>query len=194
MVPAYTRRMRKTVFVFLILMLVAAAAFLGAQQLLPTTSIGGTGAHTGETSTPAVVEATVLKHTDGDTARFLLAGGAEERVRFIGIDTPEVGENAEPLGDAAASFTASEIPVGSTVWLETDADLRDRHGRLLAYVWLEPPASADPAEVAAHMLNARLLSQGYALTLTVPPNVKHVEVFGTLAETARRSGVGLWGR
>lgn len=60
---------------------------------------------------------------------------------------PEVGEYAEPFGEEAAAYTAGAIPVGTTVWLETDAELRDRHGRLLAYVWLERPITGDEAEV-----------------------------------------------
>lgn len=182
--------MRKTAFI-LIVILVAATALLGARLVLPLGS--GAPRTARPPSAPAVVAATVVKHTDGDTARFLLETGAEERVRFIGIDTPEISETAEPLGETAAAYTASLIPPGSTVWLETDAELRDRYGRLLAYVWLERPTGAEPEEVAAHMLNARLLAEGYALTLTVPPNVKYAEVFDSLRDSARRAGVGLWG-
>ncbi len=141
---------------------------------------------------PAVTRAVVTKHTDGDTAHVRLDGGAEEKVRFIGIDTPEVGDAPEPFGEEAAAYTAREIPLGATVWLETDAELRDRHGRLLAYVWLERPVRGDDAEVRASMLNAHLLSDGYAQTLTVPPNVAHADLFRTLQAEARDAGAGLW--
>lgn len=141
---------------------------------------------------PVTTRAEVVAHTDGDTAHFRLESGAEEKVRFIGIDTPEVGENAEPLGEEASAYTAGQIPVGATVWLETDAELRDQYGRLLAYVWLEQPATGDATEVREHMLNARLVLDGYANAYTYPPNVKYTEVLKDLQSEAREAGRGLW--
>ena len=141
---------------------------------------------------PVTTRAEVIGHTDGDTARMRLAGGAEERVRFIGIDTPEVGERAEPLGEEASACTAAQIPLGATVWLETDAELRDKHGRLLAYVWLAEPTTGDAAEVREKMLNARLVLDGYANAYTYPPNVKYTEVLKDLQAEAREAGRGLW--
>lgn len=138
------------------------------------------------------MRAEVIAHTDGDTARFRLESGAEEKVRFIGIDTPEVGEQAEPLGEEAAAYTAMKIPVGATVWLETDVELRDQYGRLLAYVWLEEPATGDADEVREHMLNARLVLDGYANAYTYPPNVKYTEALKGLQTEARDAGRGLW--
>lgn len=141
---------------------------------------------------PATTRAVVIAHTDGDTARFRLDGGAEERVRFIGIDTPEVGEHAEPLGAEASAYTAAQIAVGTTVWLETDAELRDEYGRLLAYVWLSEPATGDAAEVREHMLNARLVLDGYANAYTYPPNVKYTDTLKDLQAEARENRRGLW--
>ncbi|MBN1192178.1 MAG: thermonuclease family protein [Coriobacteriia bacterium] len=141
---------------------------------------------------PEVTQADVIRHTDGDTAHFRLDGGAEEKVRFIGIDTPEVGENLEPFGEEAAVYTAEAIPVGTTVWLETDAELRDKHGRLLAYVWLERPTVGDAAEVREKMLNARLVLDGYANAYTYPPNVKYTNVLKDLQSEARGAKRGLW--
>lgn len=141
---------------------------------------------------PVVTRAEVTRHTDGDTARFRLDGGAEEKVRFIGIDTPEVGEHAEPYGEEAAAYTADTIPVGTVVWLEIDAELRDKHGRLLAYVWLEEPVSGDAAEVREHMLNARIVLDGFANAYTYPPNVKYTDVLKGLQSEARDANRGLW--
>ncbi|MRS12383.1 MAG: hypothetical protein EG823_04840 [Actinobacteria bacterium] len=141
---------------------------------------------------PATTRAVVVRQTDGDTARFVLDGGAEESVRFIGIDTPEIGENAEPFGEEAAAYTAGAIPVGATVWLETDAELRDRYGRLLAYVWLEEPVTGDGAEVREKMLNALLVLDGYANAYTYPPNVKYTDVLRACEREARESGRGFW--
>lgn len=141
---------------------------------------------------PQVTRAVVIRHTDGDTARFRLDSGAEEKVRFIGIDTPEVGENLEPLGEEASAYTAEAIPVGTKVWLETDAELRDRHGRLLAYVWLEEPTTDNEAEVREKMLNARLVLDGYAQAFTYPPNVKYTATLKDLQAEAREANRGLW--
>ncbi|MDY0087189.1 MAG: thermonuclease family protein [Coriobacteriia bacterium] len=143
--------------------------------------------------TPRVIEATVTRHTDGDTARFMLPDGNEEKVRFIGMDTPEVYGKIEPFGSDASAYTADSIPVGTTVWLETDVDLRDRYGRMLAYVWLEVPSSASDAEVRAKMLNARLLLAGYAQVATFPPNIRYVEFFTRYQTEAREANRGLWG-
>lgn len=144
-------------------------------------------------SAPKVTRAVVTQHTDGDTARFRLEGAAEEKVRFIGVDTPEVYGGAEPYGAEASAYTARAIPVGAVVYLETDAELRDKYGRLLAYVWLERPASASDAEVRAKMLNARLVLDGYAQIATYPPNVRYVDFFTRYQTEARDSDRGLWG-
>ncbi len=152
-----------------------------------STSVRGSSA-----DAPVVVRATVVRHTDGDTAHFRLDGGTEEKVRFIGIDTPEVSGQAEPYGEEAAAYTADAIPIGATVWLETDAELRDRHGRLLAYVWLAEPQRGDDAEVRESMLNARIVLDGYANAYTYPPNVKYTDVLRDLQSEARAASRGLW--
>jgi len=142
---------------------------------------------------PQVTRAVVTKHTDGDTAYFRLDGAGEEKVRFIGVDTPEVYGQIEPYGKEASAYTARAIPVGAVVYLETDAELRDKYGRLLAYVWLQAPASATDAEIRAKMLNARLILDGYAQTATYPPNVRYVEYFTRYQAEARDANRGLWG-
>lgn len=142
---------------------------------------------------PRVTRAVVTRHADGDTARFLLDNGTEEKVRFIGIDTPEVYGQAETYGKEASAYTAKAIPIGATVWLETDVELRDRYGRLLAYVWLESPRDASDAEVRAKMLNARLVLDGYAQVYTFPPNVRYVDLFTRYQTDAREAYRGLWG-
>ncbi|MHB1136932.1 MAG: thermonuclease family protein [Coriobacteriia bacterium] len=141
---------------------------------------------------PEVTRAEVIRHTDGDTAHFRLEGGAEEKVRFIGIDTPEVGEHAEPYGAEAAAYTARVIPIGTAVWLETDVELRDKFGRLLAYVWLEQPVSGGEAEVREKMLNARIVLDGFANTLTYPPNVEYADILKGLQFEAWSAQRGLW--
>jgi len=108
------------------------------------------------------------------------------------VDTPEthhstIGE--EPYGREAAAFTARSLSARK-VWLELDARERDRYGRLLAYIWLESQRDTSGAEVCTKMFNARLLIEGYAEVLTVPPNVKYADLFVKLQREARDTARG----
>ncbi|MBC7345230.1 MAG: thermonuclease family protein, partial [Clostridia bacterium] len=81
---------------------------------------------------------------------------------------------------------------GRNVWLELDVEERDKYGRLLAYVWTEPPQSGSESEVRAKMFNAELLLAGMAQVMTVPPNVKYADMFLKFQREAREAGKGLW--
>jgi micrococcal nuclease len=127
----------------------------------------------------------VSKETDGDTIRVKI-GGTEERVRFIGIDTPEThgrGGLRECFGQQAADHTAKLLPVGTAVRLVRDAEARDRYGRLLAYVY----RAKDDLFV-----NLALARDGYADVLTYPPNVAHASEFVAAVADARDHNRGLW--
>lgn len=149
----------------------------------------------GDGALPAIEasRAVVVRVVDGDTAVFRLSDGREEKTRFIGIDTPESTTRHEPFGAEASAYTKRALPKGRVVWLETDADLRDRYGRLLAYVWLELPERDPDAEAPEKMLNAKLALDGYATQLTIPPNVRYAHVFAECVARAREAGRGLWG-
>jgi micrococcal nuclease len=155
------------------------------------TRTAGTGDRA--TAAPRVAPATVVKHVDGDTLHVTMADGSREKVRFIGVNTPESTIEHEPYGKEASAYTKRRLPLGTRVWLETDVELRDRYGRLLAYVWLRPPQSGDAHDAGANMFNAELLSQGYAQLMTIPPDVRYVDAFRPLQAGARAAGRGLWG-
>ena len=123
--------------------------------------------------------AEVTKHTDGDT---LWLSGIE-KVRLIGIDTPEVFGAAECFGREASEFVERVAPLGSKVRYRLGVDERDRYGRALAYVWL-----AD-----GRFLNRLLVARGYAQPLTVPPNVEYEDLFVRASRHAREAGRGLFG-
>jgi micrococcal nuclease len=136
----------------------------------------------------AVVERVV----DGDTID-VWVGGNHERVRLIGVDTPEIahlagnGRPASPaecFGDEAQRFTESLLPVGTEVRLARDVVPRDDYGRLLAYVYL---AGHDGVFV-----NLELARQGYAQPLTIEPNDTFATTIVDAAVSAERSEVGLW--
>ena len=133
-------------------------------------------------SAPATFEGMVERVVDGDTIHVRL-GTRVEKVRYIGINTPEVHhptKGEEPGGREAAEVNRRLIE-GKTVRLELDVRERDRYGRLLAYVW-----------VGDVMVNAELVRLGYAQVMTVPPNVRYQQLFLKLQREAREAGRGLW--
>ena len=132
---------------------------------------------------PAGLDVTVERVVDGDT--IVVSGG--ERVRLIGVDTPETNDPRRAVGcfgRQASEFTSTLLPTGSRVRLVGDVEQRDRFGRLLAYVYRQ----ADGLFV-----NAELLRRGFGQVLTIPPNVAHSEEFVALSREARQEERGLWG-
>jgi micrococcal nuclease len=140
-----------------------------------------------------LVAVRVVRVVDGDTLVAAMPDGAEERLRLIGVDTPEISEPPEPFGLEAAAYAAEHLD-GRRVFLETDVTPRDRYGRLLGYLWLDSP-SGSPGEdqMREKLFNARLLLDGYAQLMTVPPNVKYADNFREFQREARENGRGLWG-
>lgn len=135
----------------------------------------------------------VSRVVDGDT--LALSGG--EKVRLTGIDTPEVHHSdklvrdamkvgrdireIQELGRRASDFT-KKLCGGKKIRLEYDVVKRDRYGRLLAYVYLEDGT----------FVNAKIIEEGYAQVLTIPPNVRYAERFLRLQREAREKRRGLW--
>jgi micrococcal nuclease len=135
------------------------------------------------TPSGARAKAEVTRVVDGDTIEVSLDGRAED-VRYIGVDTPESvtpGEPVECFGRRASAFN-EHLVAGKAVELSFDEELRDRYGRLLAYV-----------RVGNRLVNAELLRGGFARTLTIPPNDSRAAPFARLEAAAGRAGRGLWG-
>jgi micrococcal nuclease len=170
--------MRRTPLVVLLLL----AAACGTSEPPPP-------AATALTVPAGAQEATVVRHTDGDTFWLRgigtgpLPGGAVTKVRLLEVDTPEIHPSPQCYGTEAADRTAQLVPIGDRVRVEPDRDLRDRYGRLLLYVW-----TADGAN-----LEEVLLREGYARVLYVRPNDKHLDHFDAVEAQARRERRGLWG-
>ena len=130
---------------------------------------------------------TVVRVVDGDTVE-VRVGGTAERVRLIGVDTPETKRPDTPVecyGPEAAAFTERLVPAGTEVRLERDIENRDAYGRLLGYLY----RSTDGIFV-----NYELVRQGYATPLTIEPNVAHAALFVEAARAAERGDAGLWSR
>jgi micrococcal nuclease len=126
----------------------------------------------------------VVRVTDGDTIRVALPGRVE-RVRYIGVDTPESVKPDTPVQCYARRAAAANARLmgGERVRLVLDVEPRDRFGRLLAYVYRVRDGL---------FVNDALVRGGFARTLTIPPNVRFAERFAALARRARRAGRGLW--
>ncbi len=130
-------------------------------------------------------QAVVQRVVDGDTI-VVHIGGRDERVRLIGIDTPESVDPRQPVecfGKEASAHTSELLPAGTIVRLERDVEARDRYDRLLAYVHR---VSDDL------FVNLALARDGYAQQLTIPPNVAYADQFRAAVAEARQAGRGLW--
>jgi micrococcal nuclease len=133
---------------------------------------------------PVGLEGLVVRVVDGDTIHVQI-GERVEKVRYIGVNTPELRHpsRGEDPGARQAQDVNRRLVERKRVRLELDVQARDRHGRLLAYVW-----------IGDTMINAELLRLGFAQVMTVPPNVRHQALFTRLQRDARAAGRGLWGR
>ena len=129
----------------------------------------------------------VVRVVDGDTF-VIKMDGSETKVRLIGIDAPESvapessGKENTDDGKKAAEHLKKMID-GKNIYLEYDLDTYDQYGRLLAYAYLSDQQT---------MVQEKMLSEGYAQVMTVPPNVKYTEEFTKLQKEAREKGRGLW--
>jgi micrococcal nuclease len=161
----------------------AVAGALGA-GLVRVPGLGDPGRGADDPSPGTRLEARVVRVIDGDTVRARI-GGRVETVRYIGIDTPETKKPSTPVQcyGRAASARNHRLVAGRAVLLRTDAEARDRYGRLLAYVYRRGDGT---------FVNAALVRDGFARTLTIAPNVAHAAELLRLSRAARAAGRGLW--
>ena len=125
----------------------------------------------------------VDRNVDGDTIIVRVAGRLEH-VRILGANTPETHDPRKPVecfGPEASAYTSGRLPPGTRVTLETDAERRDKYGRLLAYVY-----------VGGTRYDDELLELGYARLLIIPPNGVHARAEMQAELDARRAHRGLW--
>lgn len=141
---------------------------------------------------------TVTDVVDGDTIDVRLPDGSEERVRLLGIDTPEVHVETSPgefegvpnttagrdclraVGENASEFVSERIGARQ-VRLEIDpvADRRGGYDRLLAYVFVD-----------ATNLNRALVDEGYARVYDTA--FEEREAFDAAESTAMAADRGVW--
>lgn len=127
----------------------------------------------------------VTKVVDGDT--FWADDGTSKglKIRLIGVDAPESRKTFKKevgyFGKEAKTYLTNLLS-GKSVRLEYDFNRIDQYGRTLAYVYLKDGT----------FVNAELVKNGFAMTLTIPPNVKFADEFVKLQEEARKNNRGLW--
>jgi len=124
----------------------------------------------------------VTRVIDGDTIEVDIAG-AIYKVRYIGIDTPELDDKEARLCDLAQKATRlnRRLVEGKTVRLEKDVSDTDEYGRLLRYVY-----------IGDTLVNAKLVRQGLAWAISYPPDTKYQDQLDESERQAREKGIGIW--
>ena len=122
--------------------------------------------------------AVVIRVIDGDT--ITVEGGY--RVRYIGIDTPEVYPQSEAFGREALRANRRLVE-GKEVHLERDVSETDKYGRLLRYVYVDDT-----------FVNVELVRQGLASAKAYPPDTKYQDYLEKMEAEAREAGRGIWAK
>jgi len=154
-----------------LLLVVAATALTAVAAAAPATAVHA-GAFT--------YRGTVTHIVDGDTLDVRLMSGKTERIRLIGIDTPERGD----CYFSQATVRARQLAMSKRVVLRGDPtqDTRDRYGRLLAYVWL--PGGKD--------LGYQLIAGGFAKVYVYRDPFQRLSAYRNAGATAKGATAGQW--
>ena len=127
----------------------------------------------------AASEATVDYVHDGDTL-FLTDG---TKVRLLAVDTPEIGDNLECMGNEARDYLRGLLPEGSTIYTLADADPTDQYGRSLLLIWTS----------TGTLVNLDLVEQGYAEAVFIGANRLYEDQVEAAEDAAQDAGRGIWG-
>jgi len=155
-------------------LLVLAASLLALAGCAPT-----------DAATSRTIDVTVKTVVDGDTIRVAGLPEGTGLVRLIGINAPETGAGhttRECFGPEARRWLADRIAPGARIRLVPDVGERDRFGRRLAYAYAPDGG----------FLNAELVANGFATTMTIRPNTRHATELHDLERKARAEGRGFW--
>lgn len=153
--------------------------------------------HPGDLCGEAMCETvTVDRVIDGDTLDVATDTGATQRVRILGIDTPETvhpDKLPECMGDQATRTGNELAAVGTSVTLVTDrqADRVDKYDRRLAHVVIDDPDSTDSTGLGGMNIGAELLARGLAETMSFTHSLQ--DHYQQLQDAAEHNNLGLWG-
>jgi micrococcal nuclease len=181
----YTVRMnRRSVGVFiaaLLLGILSAAGYLTPREATMTLDLVSqtVGRETSTNTATSTSSARIIRIIDGDT----VITDTGEHIRYIGIDSPEIGRNgarSECFATEAAAYNA-KLVLGRNVRLIADIEDRDRFGRMLRYVEI------DGVNISVH-----LVEEGYAKRLYVPPNGMFQTEIRSAETRSKNLGRGIW--
>lgn len=144
---------------------------------------------------PGALLAELTRIIDGDTFDATLSPenrrSFDDRIRMIGIDTPETsysyGNEPECYGKEATRKTESVLVAAEEIWLESDVGDKEPNGRLLRYVWY-----ISHVDGTVHFLNEELVQPGYALAKTYRPNTKYQDRLDLAEDRAITASAGMW--
>lgn len=163
--------MKKSILSLVLACALAIPLALGVQDEAAAQTLGDRG---------VVVKVTNV--VDGDTVDISREVRGEDRVRLIGVDTPEVYGGKQPYGPAASTYATQELE-GKKIALQFDEEGKDSYGRLLAYVWQTP----------SNMFNNKLVARGYAQRATYLPNDRYEPTFLRTQRVAKQKEIRIWG-
>ncbi|MBO5476644.1 MAG: thermonuclease family protein [Clostridia bacterium] len=138
-----------------------------------------------------LTEAIVTKVVDGDTL-WVTIDGKEEKVRLIGVNSPEYTKEIEPYGKEATEFTTTEL-LGKTVYLQKDVSDTDSYDRLLRYVWTKDVSdNLTDENLLDYLFNNTLIKEGLAESNYYKPDILF-QIFLEETETqAKENKKGMW--
>ncbi len=127
-------------------------------------------------------EVAVTRVIDGDTIEVTISGIAY-KVRYIGVDTPELDDKRPEFCILAEEATKlnKQLVEGEIVWLEKDVSETDIYKRLLRYVYVDDI-----------FVNAELVKQGLAWAKAYEPDIRYQDYLEELEAKAREAGLGIW--
>lgn len=173
------QRFRPVILVLLTLIAIVVAVLLGRLAGVGTTAVTPTTQPAAGGIPSAATEATVEYVHDGDT--LFLADG--RKVRMLGIDTPEIGDNLECYGDEATALLRQLLPEGTHVWVLPDIEPLDQYGRSLLFIYTDDSTN----------VNLEMLRQGAAEVEMYRPNLLFQAEIEATERSAVDAGVGMWG-
>jgi len=165
-----------------------------------------------------VIDGDTIKLTNGERVQLIGIDTPESQPNAKAMrDSERTGQDLETIyktGQEATEFVKGLIKQGQKIRLEFDVQERDKYERLLAYVFTGGATvqGDDCEKVEGYMgavispetifyyvdckqyifINAVLVASGYAIPMTIPPNVKYADLFKELYGEARKNKRGLW--
>ena len=139
----------------------------------------------GQADLVEIAQVEIMHVVDGDTVDIDI-NGHTERVRLIGVNTPETKHPTKPIecfGPEASAYLTQLLPKGTDVRIERDVEARDRYGRMLLYVYRDSDNL---------FVNLDLVARGYGTPMSIEPNTFHRNDFVRAAAQAEAANVGLW--